>query len=98
FQFGKVEEVFHQLTVAEWHVIRPFRMVANILELHMEDPAMLRTRATQLKLRGNIVAFPQNSMSLAKTWPATPDDLADTMHVVLLNPHEMVPDELEMSK
>jgi len=97
-QFDQVPREFLQLTIAEWHVIRPFRVVASILELHMEDPMILRTHADQLKLRGNVVAFPQNALSLVKSWPVTPDDLADTMHVVLLNPHDVVPDEISLGK
>ena len=98
FQFGQLPEALRVLTAAEWHVVRPFRVVANILELHMEDPVMLRTHATQLKLRGHIVAFPQNVLGLVKTWPATPDDVADTMHVVLLNPHECLRTKLRWPK
>lgn len=98
FMFGAVPTPLLGLTIAEWHVIRPFRVLAAILELHVEDPVMLRTRATQIKLRGNIVAFPQNNLSVAKTWPARPEDVADTMHVVLLSANEVLPPEQELCK
>jgi hypothetical protein len=99
FLFGSVPHELLGLTVAEWHVVRAFRIHASILELHVEDPVMLRTPATQLKLKGNVVAFPQNNLSLtAASWPARPADLADTMHVVLLNPYENADIDVELKK
>ena len=98
FQFNPVPPAFLHLTVAEWHVVRPFRVVAMILELHLEDPLLMRMQTPQIKLRGNVVAFPQHSLSLVKTWPTKPDDLADSIHVVLLNPHELTPDEVQLGK
>jgi hypothetical protein len=99
FLFGMVPYVLLGLTLAERIAVMPFRIHSCIMELHVEDPAMLRTRATQLKLKGNVVVFPQNNLSLtAASWPARPADLADTMHIVVLNPYECVPDDVELTK